>query len=186
MYTDAHVFRPVRLCVTLWTAAHQAPLSMGFSRQEPWSGCHALLQGSSPTQRSNTYLRHQRADSSPLSHLGSLCQLRELPVSNRFKWKSSDVPGGPVVEDPQYNAGDADLIPGATGELSPCAPTAEPMCRAGALKRSISMRRPWAATGEEPPITTTELSALETRKVSPLITTRKRPRMAVKTQCSQR
>ena len=24
--------------VTLWTAAHQAPLSMGFSRQEYWSG----------------------------------------------------------------------------------------------------------------------------------------------------
>ena len=27
-------FSHVRLCVTLWTAAHQAPLSMGFSRQE--------------------------------------------------------------------------------------------------------------------------------------------------------
>jgi len=24
--------------VTPWTAAHQAPLSMGFSRQEYWSG----------------------------------------------------------------------------------------------------------------------------------------------------
>ena len=29
---------PVRLCVTPWTAAYQAPLSMGFSRQEYWSG----------------------------------------------------------------------------------------------------------------------------------------------------
>ena len=28
----------VRLLVTPWTAAHQAPLSMGFSRQEYWSG----------------------------------------------------------------------------------------------------------------------------------------------------
>ena len=28
----------VRLCATLWTAAHQAPSSMGFSRQEYWSG----------------------------------------------------------------------------------------------------------------------------------------------------
>ena len=26
------------LCVTPWTVAHQAPLSMGFSRQEYWSG----------------------------------------------------------------------------------------------------------------------------------------------------
>ena len=31
-------FSPVQLCVTLWTAAHQAPLSTGFSRQEYWSG----------------------------------------------------------------------------------------------------------------------------------------------------
>ena len=28
----------VRLCATLWTAARQAPLSMGFPRQEYWSG----------------------------------------------------------------------------------------------------------------------------------------------------
>ena len=28
----------VRLCVTPWIAAYQAPLSMGFSRQEYWSG----------------------------------------------------------------------------------------------------------------------------------------------------
>ena len=29
---------PVRLFATPWSAAHQAPLSMGFSRQEYWSG----------------------------------------------------------------------------------------------------------------------------------------------------
>ena len=28
----------VRLFATPWTVAHQAPLSMGFSRQEHWSG----------------------------------------------------------------------------------------------------------------------------------------------------
>ena len=28
----------VRLCATPQTAAHQAPLSLGFSRQEYWSG----------------------------------------------------------------------------------------------------------------------------------------------------
>ena len=27
-----------------WTVALQAPLSKGFSKQEYWSGCHALLQ----------------------------------------------------------------------------------------------------------------------------------------------
>ena len=32
------VFSRVQLFVTTWTVAHQAPLSMGFSRQEHWSG----------------------------------------------------------------------------------------------------------------------------------------------------
>ena len=31
-------FSGVRLCATLETAAHQAPPSLGFSRQEYWSG----------------------------------------------------------------------------------------------------------------------------------------------------
>ena len=31
-------FSCVQLFVTPWTVAHQAPLSMGFSRQEYWSG----------------------------------------------------------------------------------------------------------------------------------------------------
>ena len=34
----------VRPFPTAWTAAHQAPLSLGFSRQEYWSGCHRLLR----------------------------------------------------------------------------------------------------------------------------------------------
>ena len=32
------IFSHVRLFATLWTAAHQAPLSMGFSRQGYWKG----------------------------------------------------------------------------------------------------------------------------------------------------
>ena len=31
-------FNHVQLCATPQTAAHQAPLSLGFSRQESWSG----------------------------------------------------------------------------------------------------------------------------------------------------
>ena len=34
----------VRLPVTPWTAAYQAPPSMGFSRQSTGVGCHCLLQ----------------------------------------------------------------------------------------------------------------------------------------------
>ena len=38
-------FSRVRLCATPWTVAHQAPLSMEFSRQESWSGLLRLLPG---------------------------------------------------------------------------------------------------------------------------------------------
>ena len=31
-------FSCVQLFATLWTVAHQAPLSVGFSRREYWSG----------------------------------------------------------------------------------------------------------------------------------------------------
>ena len=37
-------FSRVRLCVTPEMAAHQAPPSLGFSRQETGVGCHFLLQ----------------------------------------------------------------------------------------------------------------------------------------------
>ena len=37
-------FSRVRLCATPETAAHQAPWSLGFSRQEHWSGLPCLLQ----------------------------------------------------------------------------------------------------------------------------------------------
>ena len=30
--------KSLQSCPALWTVAHQAPLSMGFSRQEYWSG----------------------------------------------------------------------------------------------------------------------------------------------------
>ena len=43
-------FSRVRNCETPWTAAYQAPLSMGFSRQEYWSG----VPLPSPLEASNT------------------------------------------------------------------------------------------------------------------------------------
>ena len=45
-------FSCVWLVATLWTVAHQAPLSMGFSRNTG-VGCHALLQGIFLTQGLN-------------------------------------------------------------------------------------------------------------------------------------
>ena len=40
----------VQLFVTLWTVAHQAPLLMGFSRQEYWSGLPFPSLGDLPNQ----------------------------------------------------------------------------------------------------------------------------------------
>jgi len=53
----------------LLTATFQTPLSIGFSRQEYWSGLHALLQGIFPTQWSKLHLfslQHWEACSLPL------------------------------------------------------------------------------------------------------------------------
>ena len=41
-------FRNVRLIVILWTIAHQASLSLGFSRQEYWSGLPCPPPGDLP------------------------------------------------------------------------------------------------------------------------------------------
>ena len=49
------LFSCVQLFVTPRIVAHQAPLSMGFSRQEYWSHCYPLLQGILTTQGSNPH-----------------------------------------------------------------------------------------------------------------------------------
>ena len=41
-------FSPVRLSANVWTVARQAPLSLGFSRQEYWSGLPCPPPGDLP------------------------------------------------------------------------------------------------------------------------------------------
>ena len=41
-------FGHVQLLATLWIVAHQAPLSMGFTRQEYWSGLPCPPLGNLP------------------------------------------------------------------------------------------------------------------------------------------
>ena len=72
----------VRLFVTPWTTAHQAPLSMEFSRQEYWSG----LPFSSPRGLPGWEIKPisptfpvLAGRSLPLSHLGS-------PLLRRHNW----------------------------------------------------------------------------------------------------
>ena len=61
----------VQIFVTPWTVAHQAPVSIGFCRQEHWSGLPFSPPWSLPTQEFNLYFLHWQADSLPLSHEGS-------------------------------------------------------------------------------------------------------------------
>ena len=48
----------VRLFVTLWTVAHQTPLSMEFSRQEHWSGLPFPSPGDLPNPGIGTRVSH--------------------------------------------------------------------------------------------------------------------------------
>ena len=67
-------FSSVRLFVIPWTVVHQAPLSMGFSRQEYWSGLPIPSTRDLPNPGSSSHLFHLlyfQADSLPLHHLGS-------------------------------------------------------------------------------------------------------------------
>ena len=61
----------VRLFVTPWTVAHQAPLSMEFSSKKTGVGCYFLLQGLFLTQGSNPGLPHRRQILYQLSHQGN-------------------------------------------------------------------------------------------------------------------
>ena len=67
----------VGLFSTSWTVAHQAPLSMKFSRQESWSGLALPSLGDLPDAGIEPLshllcLLHWWVDSLPLHHLGSL------------------------------------------------------------------------------------------------------------------
>ena len=53
---------------TPWTAARQAPLSMGFPCKNIGVGCHFLLQWIFPIQGLNSCLLHWQVGSLPLSH----------------------------------------------------------------------------------------------------------------------
>ena len=71
----AKSFSLVRLFATLWTVARQAPLSLGFSRQEYWSGLPCPPPGVLPnsgTEPASPATPGLQADSLPLSHRGNL------------------------------------------------------------------------------------------------------------------
>ena len=84
-------FTRVWLFVTLWTAARQSPLSMGFSRQEYWSGLPFPPPGYLPnpgTQPMSPASPALQADSLPLSHWGSPNQLIDSIQALSKSWQA--------------------------------------------------------------------------------------------------
>ena len=73
-------FSCVQLCATLWTRAHQVPLSTGFSRQENWSG----FQSPSPGDLSNAGIE---TVSLPSTALWDFCMPLTLAPINFNYWK---------------------------------------------------------------------------------------------------
>ena len=71
--TQPHTLSPVQLFLTPWTVAHQAPLSMEFSRQESLNRfIPTTWDFPNPGINLNLLcLLQWQADSSPLHHLGS-------------------------------------------------------------------------------------------------------------------
>ena len=61
----------IQLFVTPWTIAHQAPLSMGFPRQEYWSGLPFPSPGNLPLPGIEPMSPALLAESLLLSHWGS-------------------------------------------------------------------------------------------------------------------
>ena len=74
----ACVLSRVQLLATPLTIAHQAPLSVGFSRQEYWSGLPCSPLGIFLTQGSNPSLLHHREDSLPLEPSRSIHLMKTL------------------------------------------------------------------------------------------------------------
>ena len=81
MCVHAQSLSQVWLFETLWTIAHQAPLSMGFfSSKNSRVGCHFLLQGIFPTQGLNPGVPHFRQTLYCLSHQGSPIFSRQCEI----------------------------------------------------------------------------------------------------------
>ena len=77
-----------------WTIAHQAPLSMGFSRQEYWSGLPFPPPGDLPNpgiELTSPVSPALQMNSLPLSHLRSPCKtILFIIFKKHFSMKTSD------------------------------------------------------------------------------------------------
>ena len=81
-YYVCYSFRRVRLFVTPWNAVCQAPMSIGFSRQEYWSGLPFFSRGSS-WSRDWTWVNYIIGRLYYLSYQGSPCSFLSVGTNVR-------------------------------------------------------------------------------------------------------
>ena len=75
-------FSCVQLFVTPWTVAHQAPLSMGFSRQEYWGGFpDPGIEPRSPVLQADALT--SEPPGKPIGYLVTLYPIRESRIKNQ-------------------------------------------------------------------------------------------------------
>ena len=104
----------VWLSVILWTAACQAPPSMGFSRQEYWSGLPFPSPGDIPHQEIEPPSLALQVDSLTLSHQGS----SSILLYESFKCKTQDcIPSLKSIASAFALWGDLMCVPVATWEF---------------------------------------------------------------------
>ena len=78
MYGASLVAKSCQTLVTLWTVAHQAALSMGFSRQEYWSGLPFPSAGDLPNPGTEPRSPALQADSLPSEPPGKSKEYSQL------------------------------------------------------------------------------------------------------------
>jgi len=107
-------FSRVRLFVTLWAVAHQAPLAMGFSRNTgPLQYCHALLQGIF-SSRHQTHISYVSCIGRPLGPSGKP-KINYTPI--KIKKKKSEAHN---ARSPLHHS--SLLSPSLLHQSSPCPP----------------------------------------------------------------
>ena len=82
LYIAVELLSLVQLFVTPWTVVCQAPLSMGFSRQEYWSGLPFPTTRDLPSPGLDLHLLHRQADSLPLVPELTLIMSLKAPSPN--------------------------------------------------------------------------------------------------------
>ena len=128
-------------------AAHQAPLSLGFSRQEHWSGLplpspmhesekwkwsHSVVSDSSRLHGLQpTRLLHPWGFPGKSTGVGCHCLLHHTDINNWINKWGRDFPGGPVVKNLPANVADTfdpwyGKTPHARKQRDPCATPTEP------------------------------------------------------------